>query len=44
MAITKSLDYKETCNLLLKLLLKRKNLNAAWIIEKDNDKIISSYS
>ncbi|WP_339623194.1 ATP-binding protein [uncultured Winogradskyella sp.] len=44
MAITKSLDYKETCNLLLKLLLKRKNLNAAWIIEKNNDKIISSYS
>lgn len=44
MAITKSLDYKETCNLLLKLLLKRKNLNAAWIIEKDNDKIILSYS
>lgn len=44
MAIGKSLDYKESCDLFLKLLLKRKNLNAAWIIESNNNKLQSTYS
>lgn len=44
MAIGKSLDYKESCDLFLKLVLKRKNLNAAWILEIEETKIQSKYS
>ncbi|WP_411893324.1 sensor histidine kinase [Winogradskyella sp. A2] len=44
MAIGKSLDYKESCNLFLKLVLKRKNLNAAWILEHDKSAIRSTYA
>ncbi|MCA0152069.1 sensor histidine kinase [Winogradskyella vincentii] len=44
MAIGKSLDYKESCDLFLKLILKRKNLNAAWILETDDNKMSSTYS
>ena len=44
MAIGKSLDYKENCDAFLKLILKRKNLNAAWILEKQNDHLITTYS
>lgn len=32
MSIGKSLDYEENCNQFLRLILKRKNLNACWII------------
>jgi signal transduction histidine kinase len=44
MAIGKSLDYKESCNLFLKLVLKRKNLNAAWILELGENKVHSTYA
>ncbi len=37
MAIGKSLDYEKNCDLFLKLILKRKSFNAAWIIESDDD-------
>lgn len=44
MAIGKSLDYKESCDLFLKLVLKRKNLNAAWILEPAQSKLKSTYA
>ena len=44
MAIGKSLDYKDNCDAFLKLILKRKNLNAAWILESRNDKLVTTYS
>lgn len=37
MAIGKSLDFKDNCESFIKLLLKRQNLNAAWVLkEKEN--------
>jgi len=44
MAIGKSLDYKENCDALLKLILKRKSLNATWILKEEKNKLISTYS
>jgi signal transduction histidine kinase len=44
MAIGQSLDYKKNCNLLLTLILKRKNLNAAWILVKENQKLKSTFA
>lgn len=44
MSIGKSLDYKETCDSFLKLILKRKNLNAAWILEREDQNLISTYA
>lgn len=44
MAIGKSLDYEENCDLFLKLILKRKSLNAAWIIESDDNLLKSTYA
>lgn len=44
MAIGKSLDYKESCDQFLKLILKRKNLNAAWILEYEDNRLLSKYS
>lgn len=44
MAIGQSLDYEKNCNLLLTLILKRKNLNAAWILVKENDKLKSTFA
>lgn len=44
MAIGKSLDYKESCDLFLKLVLKRKNLNAAWVLEQHDSKVKSTYA
>ena len=44
MAIGKSLDYKESCDLFLKVVLKRKNLNAAWILEPNEYKLKSTYA
>lgn len=44
MAIGQSLDYRESCDLFIKLLLKRKNLNAAWILEKKKDAYHSTYA
>ncbi len=44
MAIGQSLDYKESCDLFIKLLLKRKHLNAAWILEKKENVYQSTYS
>lgn len=44
MAIGQSLDYKKSCDLFLKILLKRKNLNAAWIIENNQDTLLTTYA
>lgn len=44
MNIGKSFNYKESCDAFLKLLLKRKNLNAAYILEYDNQFIKSTYA
>jgi len=44
MAIGQSLDYKESCDLFLKLILRRKNLNAAWILEKKEHQFVSTYA
>jgi signal transduction histidine kinase len=44
MAIGQSLDYKESCDLFLKLILRRKNLNAAWILERNKNQLTSTYS
>ena len=44
MAIGQSLDYEKNCNLLLTLILKRKNLNAAWILVKENNKLKSTFA
>ena len=44
MAIGKSLDYKESCDMFLKLILKRKNFNAAWILENEDNMVSSTYS
>ncbi|BAO75959.1 sensor histidine kinase [Winogradskyella sp. PG-2] len=44
MAIGKSVDYKESCDLFLKLILRRKNLNAAWILERKDNQLRSTYS
>lgn len=44
MNIGKSFNYKESCDTFLKLLLKRKNLNAAYILEYDNQFIKSTYA
>lgn len=42
MSIGKSLDYEENCSQFLRLVLKRKNLNACWIIvvEKKHAQIV----
>jgi signal transduction histidine kinase len=44
MGIGKTLDYKENCDVFLTLIMKRKNLSAAWILEKDEDCLHSSFS
>jgi len=44
MAIGKSLKYKDNCDSFLKLILKRKNLNAAWILKVKENRFVSSYS
>ena len=44
MALGKSLDYKESCDGFLKLLLKRKHYNAAWILEVDDEYYTSAYA
>jgi len=44
MAIGKSLDYKENCDSFLKLILKRKSLNAAWVLESHNNVLTSTYA
>lgn len=44
MSIGKSLNYKNNCDLFLQMILKRKKLNAVWIIEQEKDKIKTTYS
>jgi len=44
MTIGKTVNYKESCDSFLKLLLKRKNLNAAYILEHNDEFIKSTYS
>jgi len=44
MSIGKTLNYKESCDSFLKLLLKRKHLNAAWILEQKDISYITKFS
>lgn len=44
MATGKSTNYKECCDIFLRLVLKRKNLSAAWIIEKSDETVLSTYA
>jgi len=44
MSIGKSLDYQKNCSQFLRLLLKRKNLNACWIVQCNNESIETVYS
>ncbi|MBT8271769.1 MAG: GHKL domain-containing protein [Bacteroidia bacterium] len=44
MSIGKSLNYNENCNSFLKLILKRNDLNAGWIVEKNGDNFSTTYS
>ena len=44
MSIGKSLDYFENCESFLKLLLKRKNLNACWILKLEKNNLITEFS
>jgi signal transduction histidine kinase len=44
MGIGKTLDYKENCDVFLTLILKRKNLSAAWILELNENRIESTFS
>lgn len=43
-SIGKSLDYYDNCNQFLKLLLKRKNLNACWLIHCKESNCSTEYS
>lgn len=44
MAIGRSLDHKENCDSFLKLVLKRKSLNASWIMKTKKNKLCSVYA
>lgn len=44
MSIGKSLDYSENCERFLQLLLKRKNLNACWILKLIEKNLRTEYS
>jgi len=44
MSIGKTLSYRENCDSFLKLILKRKNLNACWIISKKENNLSFDYS
>lgn len=44
MSIGKSLDYSENCERFLQLLLKRKNLNACWILKLIDKNLRTEYS
>ena len=44
MSIGKSLNYYDNCEQFLKLLLKRRNLNACWILRYEKNNLIKEYS
>lgn len=44
MSLGKSLDYYENCDQFLKLLLKRLNLNACWVINNKKGDFVKEYS
>jgi signal transduction histidine kinase len=44
MSIGKTLNWKENCDAFLKLVLKRKNLNACWIIAKNEKDLEFKYA
>ncbi len=44
MSIGKSLDYDENCNHFLKLILKRNDFNAGWILKKKQDSFSTKFS
>jgi signal transduction histidine kinase len=44
MSIGKTLSWKENCDSFLKLILKRKNLNACWILSDKKDELTVQYS
>jgi len=44
MSIGKSLNYHENCDQFLKLLLKRRDLNACWVLRQNKNRYINEYS
>ncbi len=44
MSIGKSLSYHENCDQFLKLLLKRRDLNACWVLRQHKNRYINEYS
>ncbi len=44
MSIGKSLSYHENCDQFLKLLLKRRDLNACWVLRQHKNQYINEYS
>ncbi|MAD98380.1 MAG: two-component sensor histidine kinase [Flavobacteriaceae bacterium] len=44
MSMGKSLDYEENCSQFLRLILKRKNLNASWILQENESQVQCSYA
>lgn len=44
MSIGKSLSYHENCDQFLKLLLKRRDLNACWVLRQNKKKYVNEYS
>ena len=44
MSVGKSLHYEENCDQFLRLILKRKNLNACWILSIENDLVKNQYA
>lgn len=44
MSIGKSLSYFENCDQFLKLLLKRRDLNACWVLRQNKNNFINEYS
>ena len=44
MSIGKSLSYHENCDQFLKLLLKRRDLNACWVLRHNKSRFVNEYS
>lgn len=44
MSIGKSLSYHENCDQFLKLLLKRRDLNACWVLRQNRKRYVNEYS
>lgn len=44
MSIGKSFNYHDNCDQFLQLLLKRRELNACWVLREEKDKLVKKYS